>query len=80
MYSTFKIIKYDCLPFNNEALKTIGSLQGVFGAEIDRITGVVTVNHTDEISKQQILETLKSLGWVLTSENNEYDSNEPSIW
>jgi hypothetical protein len=65
---------------NNEVLKTIGTLQGVFGAEIDRIDGRIVVNHTDEISRDQIAFTLNSLGWKETelADGSEYD--EPSIY
>jgi len=48
---------------NNQVLKTLGTLQGVFGAEMDRIEGRIVVSHTDEVAREQIAETLLSLGF-----------------
>jgi copper chaperone CopZ len=48
---------------NNEVLKQLGKIQGVFGAEIDRIDGKISVNHTDEIDRKTISEKLDELGW-----------------
>ncbi len=69
MYSTFYISEESCLSCNNKVLKTLGSLQGVFGAEIDRIKGKIEVNHTDEVNRTQIEEILKSEGFI--EENTE---------
>lgn len=68
---------------NNEVLKQLGQLQGVFGAEIDRIDGRIVVNHTDEISREDISSKLDELGWKeIPQENTEEapDYDEPSIW
>ncbi len=64
MYSTFYISEKSCLNCNNKVLKTLGSLQGVFGAEIDRINGKIEVIHTDEIDRLNIEEILKSEGFI----------------
>jgi copper chaperone CopZ len=64
MYSTFYISEESCLSCNNKVLKTLGSLQGVFGAEIDRIKGKIEVNHTDEVNRAQIEEILKLEGFI----------------
>ena len=45
----------------NKTLKSLGTLHGVFGAEIDQVNSVVTVEHTDEISREKIVEMLASL-------------------
>jgi copper chaperone CopZ len=63
MYSTFQTPTSSCLRCNNEILKQLGRLQGVFAATIDRIDGSITVNHTDEISRDVIADILTSLGW-----------------
>ncbi|GAB1416852.1 hypothetical protein MASR2M117_22580 [Paludibacter sp.] len=63
MNSTFKVSKSQCMVCNNEVLKQLGFLQGVFGAEIDRIDGVISVNHTDEIDRKTISSKLDELGW-----------------
>jgi copper chaperone CopZ len=62
MISTFLISNTTCLSCNNEVLKSIGSLQGVFGAEIDRFEGKVLVSHTDEVNRQKIIDLLNGLG------------------
>lgn len=48
---------------NNQALKKLGLLQGVFGAEIDRVNGKVLVSHTDEVNREQVKQTLEELGF-----------------
>ncbi|OJV36006.1 MAG: hypothetical protein BGO29_14360 [Bacteroidales bacterium 36-12] len=63
MNSTFNVSKSQCMVCNNEVLKQLGKLQGVFGAEIDRIDGKISVNHTDEIDRKTISEKLDELGW-----------------
>jgi len=82
MYSTFLISKSDCMTCTNKTLKSLGTLRGVFGAEIDQIKGEVVVSHTDEISRKEIAEMLLSLGYP-ELENNEESTlsyDDPSIW
>ena len=78
MYSTFNISDTDCMSCTNITLKTLGTLRGVFGAEIDRINGQVVVNHTNEVSRQEISEVLESLGFKETPPV--FEPDEPSIW
>lgn len=83
MYSTFYVSKNQCMTCNNEVLKTLGSLQGVFGAELDRIDGKIVVNHTEEVNRESIAQTLDSLGWKEISQNeqeNKIDYNDPALW
>jgi len=61
-------------------LKSLGTLRGVFGAEIDQINGQVVVNHTDEVSREEISSMLESLGYKEIKENQEIEPDEPSIW
>ena len=68
MYSTFYVNGDGCLACNNQVLKKIGNLQGVFGAEIDRYKGEVVVTHTEEVSREMIEKTLNELGFF--EENN----------
>lgn len=80
MNSKFIISTTECITCNNELLKSLGSLRGVFGAEIDRIDGTINVNHTDEVSTDEISTILAKSGItanVVIAENN-YD--EPSVW
>jgi len=82
MYSTFNVSKTECMTCTNKTLKSLGSLQGVFGAEIDQIDGKITVSHTDEISRTEIADKLLSLGYPELKDDQEGELNydEPSIW
>lgn len=83
MYSSFRIKKSDCMSCNNVVLKTLGTLRGVFSAELDRVNSYVVVNHTDEVTRNEIEEKLAELGWaVLKSDNIETESkyDPPSEW
>ncbi|MBN2766827.1 MAG: hypothetical protein JXR27_10685 [Paludibacteraceae bacterium] len=81
MYSTFYVSQSQCMTCNNEVLKTLGTLRGVFGAEMDRIDGRIVVNHTDEVSRDEIAATLDSLGWKeIPQDEAPVDYDEPSIW
>lgn len=78
MYSTFYVSKSQCMSCNNEVLKQLGTLQGVFGAEMDRIDGKIVVHHTDEISRAAIGQKLDELGLKETETIIEEDG--PSVW
>jgi hypothetical protein len=62
----------------NKALKGLGTLRGVFGAEIDQVDGKVTVMHTDEINRKEITEKLLSLGYPEVDDEQEADFYKPS--
>jgi len=85
MISTFLVSKTDCMTCNNQVLKSLGTLQGVFGAEVDRIDGNIVVSHTDEITREEIGKTLASLGFHEIMEDfeetqyTEQETDEPSI-
>ncbi|MEI6752831.1 MAG: hypothetical protein WCK78_06660 [Paludibacter sp.] len=64
----------------NVTLISLGTLRGVFGAEIDRINGEVLVNHTDEVSREEISSMLESLGYNEIIKDQEIETDEPSIW
>lgn len=82
MYSTFYVSKSQCMSCNNEVLKQLGTLQGVFGAEMDRIDGKIEVNHTDEITREEIRKKLDELGWreIPVNDADIDEPTEPSIW
>ncbi len=78
MYSIFHVSKSECITCNNQILKSLGTMQGVFGAEMDRINGRIEVSHTDEVTRDQIGKILQSLG--LPEIENKIENDEPSIW
>jgi copper chaperone CopZ len=81
MYSTFEISKSQCMTCNNEVLKQLGTLRGVFGAEIETIDGRITVNHTDEITRADIATKLDELGWIIADGQTEVPAYDPpSEW
>lgn len=82
MYSTFQVSKSQCMTCNNEVLKQLGTLRGVFGAEMDRIDGRIVINHTDEISREEIGRKLDELGWkeLPASTGEEVACDDPSVW
>lgn len=82
MHSTFQVSTSQCMTCNNEVLKQLGTLRGVFGAEMDRIDGSIVVNHTDEISREEIGSKLDELGWKELESGNqkEVPYDDPSIW
>lgn len=81
MYSTFFVSKSQCMTCDNKVLKTLGSLRGVFGAEMDRIEGKIVVNHTDEVTREQIAVLLEELNWKeIPQAREELNYDEPSIW
>jgi len=80
MESTFLISTSECITCNNQALKTLGGLQGIFGAELNRIDGKIVVSHTDEVTRDNISKTLTELGFSLSDINQETAHDDPSIW
>lgn len=71
MNSTFEINSDTCLMCNNQLMRKIGELQGVFGADVDYVNNVINVQHTDEVTKEEIQTLLISLGLQpLNYENN----------
>jgi hypothetical protein len=42
---------------------------------------MIVVNHTDEVTRDQIASTLDGLGWTeIPQEQNNVEYDEPSIW
>lgn len=84
MYSTFSVSKSTCMLCNNQVMKTLGTIQGIFGAEIDQLKGQIVVSHTDEVTREQISEALFSMGFSECEPENkqrqEIETDEPSIW
>jgi copper chaperone CopZ len=64
MYSTFDVDGSGCLACSNQVLTKLGRLQGVFGADVDYVNNRVVVSHTDEVTREQILNQLNELGFL----------------
>ncbi|MDP4238997.1 MAG: heavy metal-associated domain-containing protein [Bacteroidota bacterium] len=82
MVSTFLVLQDQCLACNNQVLKELGTLQGVFGAELDRIEGRIVVHHTEEVTRDKIAGLLASLGFPERPEHQgeeEIKTNETSV-
>ncbi|MBV5283969.1 MAG: heavy-metal-associated domain-containing protein [Paludibacter sp.] len=80
MESTFLVSTSECSTCNNEVLKTLGGLQGIFGAEMNRIDGKIVVSHTDEVTREAISKTLVDLGFSQPEIIQETSHDDPSIW
>ncbi len=80
MESTFLISTSKCASCNNQTLKTLGNLQGVFGVDIDRIEGKIVVSHTDEITHNSISKVLSGQGFSLKEAHQDIAHDDPSIW
>ena len=79
MYSAFLVSTTAYMSCNNHILKSLGTLQGVFGAELDRIEGRIVVNHTDEVTRDKIAAMLASLGFPEKNKDFEDGENETDI-
>jgi copper chaperone CopZ len=71
MYSTFDVNGESCLICSSGVMSELGKLQGVFGADVDFINNRVVVNHTDEVSREDMAEKLRKLGFLETKDNCE---------
>ncbi len=47
----------------NSTHKEIGELTGIFGVNINTANNTITVDHTDEVSKEEIIKRLKEIGY-----------------
>lgn len=48
----------------NSTYKEIGSLNGIFGVSIDTTNNTITVDHTDEVSRETIIQKLREMGYL----------------
>lgn len=48
----------------NSTHKEIGELTGVFGVNIDTANNTITIEHTDEVSREEIVEKLRKIGYT----------------
>jgi hypothetical protein len=64
----------------NKTLKELGTLHGVFGAEINSADGKIEVSHTDEVTRTEIEAKLRNLDFEIIAQTNENEYDAPSIW
>lgn len=48
----------------NSTHKELGELNGIFGVNIDTENSSITVEHTDEVIREEIIEKLKEMGYL----------------
>jgi len=75
-----EFIKKNILKIIGIVVGGIGTLHGVFGAEVDSINGKIEVSHTDEVTPSEIETKLRELGFEIITQTNENEYDAPSIW
>ena len=48
----------------SSTFKEIGVLIGVFGVSIDSANSTITIDHTDELSRERLIEKLQRMGYL----------------
>ena len=69
MYSSFMIFQDQCQVCTDLVVKKLGTLHGVFDVEMDSIDGRVIVLHNEELTHDEIAETLSLLSSYVRIEN-----------
>ena len=69
MYSSFMIFQDQCQDCNNLVIKKLETLHGVFDVEMDSVDGRVIVLHNEELTHDEIAETLSLLSRYVRIEN-----------
>lgn len=80
MYSSFELKKQTCAACHNQLLKSIGMIQGIFGAEVNSIERTITVQHTEEISTEELRKKLILMNLIESSFDDNFKDGEPSEW
>lgn len=63
MKTTIKIMNVKNDSCSNTIHKSLASITGVFGVKVDREAREITVEHTDEVSREKLVEKLLSIGY-----------------
>ena len=63
MKTTIKVINIKCGGCANSIHKSLATLTGVFGVNVDIESGAITVEHTDEVTRENIAAKLLSMGY-----------------
>ncbi|MGL5788106.1 MAG: heavy-metal-associated domain-containing protein [Bacteroidales bacterium] len=64
MLSTFRIKNLTCWACSASIAPELIKLRGVYSTSVNVIDGIIEVNHTDEVKREQISLKLKELGYT----------------
>lgn len=62
MKTTVEIESIACSACINSILKAVSRIRGVFGTQADTAGRAITIEHTDEVSRQEIEQVLRQAG------------------
>ncbi len=72
MRTIIKVERASCCAFNNSIDREIASISGVYGVNIDNNKNEVTIDHTNEVSFEQVVAKLEENDYqVLPGQFNE---------
>lgn len=63
MKTTIAVENIKCGGCMNSIHKSLASLTGVFAVSIDKESGKITIDHTDEVNREQLAAKLLSMGY-----------------
>lgn len=78
MKTTIEVENLKCGGCANSIHKSLGTLNGVYGVDINMISGKVTVDHTEEVDGRQITDKLLSLGYPVKGTVEGFDEVKAS--
>lgn len=64
MRTVIQVERADCCVFNNSLNREIAALNGVYAVNIDNYKNEVTIDHTDEVSFEEIYAKLEDSGYT----------------
>ncbi|MDR2914028.1 MAG: heavy-metal-associated domain-containing protein [Tannerella sp.] len=66
MKTTLIVENIKCGGCANSIHRSLAALTGVFGVNVDVASGAITIDHTDEVNREQLADKLLSLGYPET--------------
>jgi len=64
MRTVIQVERANCCAFNNSLNREIAALNGVYAVNIDNYKNEVTIDHTDEVSFEEIYAKLEHSGYT----------------
>ncbi|MHC1779034.1 MAG: methyltransferase [Bacteroidales bacterium] len=80
MRTVLKLDKSACCVFNNSINREIASLNGVYGVNVDNYRNEVTVDHTNEVTVNEITDKLEKNGYKVLPTEPDYFHNKADNW